>query len=693
MFKENRLLTTVIGLAAAIVLFGALGLAWPSASAQSDAGRAVLAPVGQAIHYQGRLAQSGVAANGTFTMSFTIHDMAEDEPLARGSLWSSGDLSIEVTDGLYQARLPIPASILNGEGIWLEQVVDGETLSPRQEILPVPMAHTALNIAPGASVSAYDSDGLISYSTTGAAIRATSDSGYGVYGDSLSGTGGYFEGTIGVEGVGVTDGSVSDIGGKFSGQTAIKADGNTTGIMATGAGSNGVGGGFIADYHAVDAFSSSGYAVWGRSDGGTAVDAYSNWGLAGNFESQLTALNVVGGTSGGTSVGGNFTGRTAIKAVDTDIDGSGIAVHAISSSGDAVHARSDGGTAVSGYSDYGYGGDFKSLFTALRVVGGSHNGPSNFGGDFSAHTAIRATSTGTDSSARAIEASATGPGSGISVSSVDGVGIRVSSFNGDGGVFESSNGRGISADSASGSGGEFSGITGIKATSTTGIGGEFTGFTGIKATTTITGTNGIAIQAIGAGNADGLRASSVGGEAIVATSSGGTPILALTSSVAHYDAQFNGPNGIYSANGFTSPTRQTIAVNLGDEAIARGDLVALAGVEVLEDGTTILGVQKATLENLSAIIGVADAGLLVSAENQITTSDDAIESGSMVAIITEGLAPQVNVGTQSRANFQIGDAFTVSGIGRSASESLVIGKIASEVNAENGTVAIFLTLP
>ncbi len=64
-------------------------------------------------------------------------------------LWDSGNSQIAVLDGLFEARLEITTDIFNGEELWVAQTINGELLTPRQEILPAPMAHT---LRPGAIV-------------------------------------------------------------------------------------------------------------------------------------------------------------------------------------------------------------------------------------------------------------------------------------------------------------------------------------------------------------------------------------------------------------------------------------------------------------------------------------------------------------------------------------------------------------
>ena len=147
MNSQSRPYTILIG-AVALLLLGALGAYWPRWVEASPA-KSTLAPnavIGDAITYQGYLTDADdVPLTGTFTMQFEIYNAAANGDL----LWDSGDSAISVQDGLFETRLGITTDIFNGEELWVAQTIDGELLTPRQEILPAPMAHT---LRPGAIV-------------------------------------------------------------------------------------------------------------------------------------------------------------------------------------------------------------------------------------------------------------------------------------------------------------------------------------------------------------------------------------------------------------------------------------------------------------------------------------------------------------------------------------------------------------
>ena len=107
--------------------------------------------------------------------------------------------------GLFETRLAITTDIFNGEQLWLAQTISGEVLTPRQEILPAPMAHT---LRPGAIVKgtatgftnnyllevhmnnnafAFNRGAITGQSTTGNAIYGLAQNGRAIYGQTENG--------------------------------------------------------------------------------------------------------------------------------------------------------------------------------------------------------------------------------------------------------------------------------------------------------------------------------------------------------------------------------------------------------------------------------------------------------------------------------------------------------------------------
>ena len=189
--KTKSMWLAVLVAAALVLMAGGAGaLAGPTAPEVAVASK---------INYQGRLTDPGGAPlNGTFPMTFQIYD----DPGAGALLWDSGVLNVGVDHGLFNVALAVDPAAFNGQGLWLRIYVNGEWLSPRQELLPVPYA---LSMRPGAEVkgqpTAWDGwvfkvtmDGafpvagaMYGSTATGAAVYGTSAGGYGLQGYSEDG--------------------------------------------------------------------------------------------------------------------------------------------------------------------------------------------------------------------------------------------------------------------------------------------------------------------------------------------------------------------------------------------------------------------------------------------------------------------------------------------------------------------------
>jgi hypothetical protein len=113
-------------------------------------------PSATTINYQGRLANSsGIPINDTMTLQFAFYDSNVDGEL----LWGpETHPNVPVSDGLFSVALGgqtsggVPTDVLVGD-IWLEITVDGETLSPREQLRAVPyamQAGVALTVPDGA---------------------------------------------------------------------------------------------------------------------------------------------------------------------------------------------------------------------------------------------------------------------------------------------------------------------------------------------------------------------------------------------------------------------------------------------------------------------------------------------------------------------------------------------------------------
>ncbi len=323
---KTRITGIIAALAAVMVLAASSVGAAPALLAPGD-------PVAGEINYQGRLTNpAGGPLTGTFPMRFQVYD----DPAAGTLLWDSGEVNVDVDKGLFNVALGIDASDFNGQGLWLRIYVNGEWLSPRQELLPAPYA---LSLRPGAEIKgepnawegwvlrvtmdgAYPMAGAVDGTTaTGAAIRGASTGGHGVYGYSEDGYAvygydggssqsrgyaGYFSSVNGVGVYGYSSASrtwsnmyAPGVYGRSLNGSGVYglSDGSQAGVIGQSIAGRGVYG-FSQDSTGVYGYtggdSNSDYGVYGGGGNGTyAVHGY-NWGTG-------TGLGVYGKKAGGGS--------------------------------------------------------------------------------------------------------------------------------------------------------------------------------------------------------------------------------------------------------------------------------------------------------------------------------------------------------------------------------------------------------
>ena len=94
------------------------------------------------INYQGRLIKDNVPVDGTRTMKFSIHDSA----VGGNELWTSGDVNVEVHNGLFRYVIGSDGGDLSsidwtaGQELYLEVKVETDILTPREELYAYPYA-------------------------------------------------------------------------------------------------------------------------------------------------------------------------------------------------------------------------------------------------------------------------------------------------------------------------------------------------------------------------------------------------------------------------------------------------------------------------------------------------------------------------------------------------------------------------
>ena len=229
--------------------------------------------------------------------------------------------------------------------------------------------------------------------------------------------------------------------------------------------------------------------------------------------------------------------------------------------------------------------------------------------------------------------------------------------------------------------------TGVRGYSGSGYGGYFQGGVGLGARGTGTpAQDGYAASFISE-NYRGIYAQSLAG---------------------YYAAYFDSAAGIYSSGGYSSmAANRMVVVNGGDEPLEPGDVVAIAGVvESPNGGEPLLAVRRADASNGAAVVGVVVQAMrveMVEIEGveslDVQPVEGSIPPGGYLAIVTSGLVTGVKVDVPP-GDLRIGDWLAVSTApgfaGMATAESrdsgAILGKVAGPVDAENGTVPVFVTL-
>jgi hypothetical protein len=111
--------------------------------------------VASKISYQGRLTDSGGnPLSGSHNLKFEVWDQATGGT----KLWEQTKSGVQVQNGLFTEQLDVDAGAFDGQALWLAITVNGQLLSPRQELLPAPYA---LTLRPQAQIRASVYDGPV----------------------------------------------------------------------------------------------------------------------------------------------------------------------------------------------------------------------------------------------------------------------------------------------------------------------------------------------------------------------------------------------------------------------------------------------------------------------------------------------------------------------------------------------------
>ena len=101
-------------------------------------------PVDSVFSYQGRLTDAGSLADGTYNMRFLLFE-APEGGAALDTYPDEGVVAVDVQDGLFSLPIEFDGALFDGNQRWLEIVVEGICLSPRQELTAAPYSLYALS--------------------------------------------------------------------------------------------------------------------------------------------------------------------------------------------------------------------------------------------------------------------------------------------------------------------------------------------------------------------------------------------------------------------------------------------------------------------------------------------------------------------------------------------------------------------
>lgn len=149
--------------------------------------------------YQGNIRQNGFLVNGQRAMVFRVYDSSSSAV----PLWTSAAMDVTVSTGVFKADLKPSIADWEAGNLWLELEIEGNTLSPREELTSSPYAINSLMLSgkryttaaaqPAASVPGelwYDSASNVVKFWNGSAWVDTSGGGIpGAHADSHAGGG------------------------------------------------------------------------------------------------------------------------------------------------------------------------------------------------------------------------------------------------------------------------------------------------------------------------------------------------------------------------------------------------------------------------------------------------------------------------------------------------------------------------
>ena len=332
--------------------------------------------VASKISYQGRLTDAGGnPLDGNYNLVFQLWDDASGGSQVGGDIVRN---NVPVSNGLFTVDLDVPQDAFNGRALWLRIQVNGQWLTPRQELLPVPYA---LSLRPqarieGESTGTYFYDAVLNvqnYDTSAGhrAIHGVSGStvgGYpaeevGVQGEAANGFGvaGYSSDSTGVYGFSSYANGVFGTGG-LTGVEGYTTNDNATGVLGTATGYGGTGvegnaqfGTGVVGSGEIGVQGSSSVAVGVQGEGpaaGVGGFSQSGDGVVGTTEGDWDTA-AVRGTATSNGYGGHFTSANSTGVIAYGYEG--LHAEATSDVGYGVHGVGVHGAGVQGDSSFGYG--------------------------------------------------------------------------------------------------------------------------------------------------------------------------------------------------------------------------------------------------------------------------------------------------------------------------------------------------
>ena len=560
----------VLLILATLILALALSLVAQAEPPAPSSGLTLAGIVASKISYQGRLTDTaGNPLNGSYNLLFQLWNDA-----TAGSQIGSNIVrnNVPVGNGLFTVDLDVPQDAFNGQALWLQIQVSGQTLSPRQELLPVPYA---LSLRPGARIAGNSTGAIAEVNNQGAGVAL------------------YAQGAgLGVEGVG------------------------TTGILGTGSSGHGV--------HGTVGTGNTAAAVLGENNNlfGIGVEGRSYTGVRGQGQTGVLGEGIEGSGVAGTSVVGSGVsgqGPTGVYGFSQIVGGVG--VHGFSNLGDGVLGVSQGDwetAAVRGKAvGNGYGGYFTSTnSTGVKAIGDNEG------------LCARATSdigwgvhgTGADTGVRGDATIGYGvSGSGqlggvFGTSTSFGAGVEGRNDNSTGVLGVSTSGDGVVGNSVSGVavyGNTGSGLAAVMGEGPTGVYGKSSA------------ASGQAVHGYGLGSAT---------EGVLGTSDQATGVYGISGGTGNLAfgvwGQTNATWGLitwqklYAGGGCVGCTTAFVGQNGDDSPLEVGDVVAISGIAPPLKGqqTPTLQVRRATADG--GALGVVQSRAVVTVgEMSVSTSD------------------------------------------------------------------------